>query len=327
MNTTDRMLKTLKPRPQNLTPIATDLFVPNHSGDGSHLIKLKLDITDEASISSNFYPVWVKGNSGQQDTFVTSLKFSFNPSLGKLTVSYIDGLHNIVEDASTDQNFPVLFGNGVSSWSYLYGTVSSNPFRWNPHTGELSAPYFVGDGSLLTNAGGLKDEHVICKGYEWRDDTSNPPNWYDTGFRGADIGYTEFPGYDNDTNNKYVHFVLEIPDTFNPASGWTPWFYVNFATTDTYSNGDRFAWRIDWAYSEEGVVFTTGQTVTDFTTSGSGDAWTDLVTDEAEASPGTSVHPRGKFVCRLTRDINSTDTATDTDTALLVIGMIFKNPK
>jgi hypothetical protein len=35
MNETDKILKTLKARPQIRAPIATDMFVPNHSGDHS----------------------------------------------------------------------------------------------------------------------------------------------------------------------------------------------------------------------------------------------------------------------------------------------------
>lgn len=43
MDKTDRILKSLQPRAEIKTPIATDMFIPNLSGDGSHLQKVNAD--------------------------------------------------------------------------------------------------------------------------------------------------------------------------------------------------------------------------------------------------------------------------------------------
>jgi len=83
MDKTDKILKTLQPRPQDLTPIGTEIIIPNHSGiTGSQQAKNKLDAryitgfdhTQPVRALDTIY----QNTSGRPLTIYGSIKFAYD---------------------------------------------------------------------------------------------------------------------------------------------------------------------------------------------------------------------------------------------------------
>jgi hypothetical protein len=307
----------------NQTPFMSSYLKFNPLTQKLSVYKTDTQLPNSAESNGNQYLLFHSLQNGY-----SNLKTVNNVYVGALTgmlnAPYLSGLLQIVEDSATNQYFPVLYGNSVSSWSYLYGTPQ---MRYNPSLGQLSAPYFVGNGSMLTNLpAGNALKHVICKSHEWRDDGSYPPTHYDTGFQAQNIGYDEFYGATTSTQNQYVHFTLQIMNDFQTND--LAYFEVNFANVDAGVDTTQVAWLIEWSYAGDNEVFTQGSSTAIHAMSSADAAWTDHYTAEviADASEKITYKAGGKFVIRMTRDINVGDTAVDTEVALLSVGLRY-HPK
>jgi len=95
MDRTDKLLKTLKPRAVELSSIATDMFVPNLSGDitVSHIQEVKtkeyIDGVTSKLIPNRFDDIILTPNKDSPTTIVYKLNGSI---VGTLTLTYdVDG--------------------------------------------------------------------------------------------------------------------------------------------------------------------------------------------------------------------------------------------
>lgn len=333
-----------------VTPIGTargeGFVLPNNSGDHQKSIKTNTPINNTDLVNKAYCDGNGVKNTSDETTneseyvnfqedkdglypLKTSNNLRYNPSFGLLTASKILGNFTATHDsAPTNTWVPLVWVTAPSVWSYLYCTsIGSNAHDliYNPSEGRLYAPFYTGDGSLLTGIG-LK--YALCEANQWKEDTTSPPTWYDTGFNSSDPGYNEFWGADTSTTEQYLHFVIVVPEGVDESlvSPDNAYFYVNYTTTNTQGKYTA-AWRIDWCYSYKDEYFINGRTyLSKIHTSGT-NPWLDMETDESLADLSFSLIKRGgKFVCRITRDINDTDTETDVNLSLLVVGMRFHQP-
>lgn len=121
MSVTDHMLKTLKPRPQIQAPIATDMFIPNKSGDIlNHKNKAAFKNIQITNNPVNGYVLTSdsQGNGTWQSLPSPQIKFKGN--------CQIDGAGTFVNDSRIKANDLVLWSWIDENACFILSTLVSD---------------------------------------------------------------------------------------------------------------------------------------------------------------------------------------------------------
>ena len=139
------------------------LFATSFSGSGAALTDLpaaiSLNITSNNSTNQTYYPLFAISSSGEHGAQSDSA-LSYNPSTDSLSAGNFvgngGGLTNLVAVSSSiiNQNltgvidYPLLF---AASSSGIQEIEADTSLSYNPSSDTLTAGYFVGDGTNITN--------------------------------------------------------------------------------------------------------------------------------------------------------------------------------
>ena len=287
-NKTSKLLKTLHAQTQKFAPIATDMFLPNHSGIKVH--------PEFISALSNYVPytgattdVDLGGKHLITTSYVTAQNFNSTATTGiqpwfttsttmntNLNADLLDGSHasafagalgaddNYVTDAEKT-NIGTLTNDSMADALHRHSELSASDGTPNP------AVLVNSDGDVLINTSGtLTTEKVNIKGFTIIDAPSAGIRFLDTtgvvdgakdlvvGFRSASGRFflgdwnTAAKGATIDVNNGYVGIGAATPLTNLHVNGGA------YASTAFYSN----LFDASWIGTAQAVTLSSGATGT-----------------------------------------------------------------
>jgi len=228
VNKTETLIKNLKKNIQNLTPIASDMFIPNHSGTHDAGILLKTPSKDSDLVNKKYVDdeiaginTFLKLDQTTPQTFTGGSPASdgiLQVATGELSAGFL------IDDHNGDKS-------GEFDLRILYDSSGNEVFNWE--TGDLTSS---GDGSfasLTTTTGGIK-----LKGGQ----DISPSTDSTEAINIAQADGTDFVTFDTtnkrtgfgiSTPTRTLHLVATTSATSAPASP----FILNSRSTGNMANG------------------------------------------------------------------------------------------